>query len=676
MALSPQQKIRLSKLTGRGIARLIRLVRRTSSVAFAPPDAPAVLASHHPAIVATWHGQFMMLAAERPRHVKYAAMVARHGDAELIGEALALQGVELIRGAGAGARLKDRGGAHALRAALNALEDGKSIVMTADVPPGPARIAGTGIVTLARLSGRPIVPAAVASSRYKSLDTWSRMTINLPYSKLAYVVGAPIFVARDLSEAQVEAKRREVEDALNGITLRAYALAGADPKRATPPGRADPNAQPATPGIGLKTYRTITNLLRPAAPLMLKARERAGKEDAGRRSERFGVAGAKRPEGPLVWVHAASVGETNAVLPLVERLGEERPDLAFLLTTGTLTSATIASRRLGKEAIHQFVPLDVPEYTRRFLDHWRPDLAVFTESEIWPNLILETAARSIPLTLVNARMSSKSYGRWKRRPGMSQPIFNRFALVVAQNEKLGRRFGDLGARNVIVAGNLKIDAPPPPANAGDIERLRGALAGRPVLLAASTHDGEEMRMAQAHRLIAAKVLGLCTIIAPRHPDRGRAIAEQLQAKGFRIARRSSGQLPAADTDIYIADTIGELGTLYTLAPVAFIGGSLVERGGQNPIEAVRVGSAVLTGPHWDNFRDSYRALLRHKGAIEVRNADELAKTAIALLSDAEALGRMRDGGAQALLVLGGALERTLEALMGYLPPDAGLRRAS
>ncbi|MGQ0671297.1 MAG: glycosyltransferase N-terminal domain-containing protein [Hyphomicrobium sp.] len=676
MVMTPEQKRRYGKLAGRAAARLIGLVHRTSRVVFEPADARDRLARNNPAIVAAWHGQFMMLASERPEGVPFTAMVARHGDAEVIGEAMALVGVELIRGAGAGARAKDRGGAHALRAALAALDAGKSIVMTADVPPGPARVAGTGIVTLARLSGRPIVPAAVASSRYTSLDTWSRMTINLPWSTLAYVVGEPIFVPREAAPLEVEAKRKEVEVALNAITRRAYALAGADPARATPPGLVDPLAKPAAAGFRLKAYRAATTLLRPAAPLLLKMRERSGKEDAARRNERFGKASAARKPGPLVWVHAASVGEANAVLPLVEKLGETRSDLSFLLTTGTVTSAGIVARRLNGNGVHQYVPIDARDCVNAFLDHWRPDLAVFTESEIWPNLVLETADRGVPLVLVNARMSNKSYGRWRRRPTASQPIFNRFSLVVAQNEKLARRFGELGARNVIFAGNLKIDAPPPAVDAAESARLKQAVAGRPIVVAASTHPGEEEMVAGAHRRIAADVDGLLTVIAPRHPERGPAVAELLKGLGFRIAQRSLGEVPSVATEVYIADTIGELGMLYALAPVAFIGGSLADRGGQNPIEAVRLGAAVITGPHTANFRDAYRTLLRHKGVIEVRSVEELATAAAKLLREEEFRQHLRSGAEMGLQVLGGALDRTLEALEPYLPTDERLRRAS
>ena len=676
MARSPETKATLSRFAGRGIARLIGIVGRTSRVVYEPADLLARLEAAHPVIVATWHGQFMMTSGFWPSaRVKVAAMVARHGDAELIGAAMSQLGVELIRGAGAGVRRKDRGGVQALRQAVRALKDGASIVMTADVPPGPARRAGIGIVTLARLSGRPIVPVASATSRFLALRTWSRMTINLPFSTLAYVIGDPISVAADADEAALEAARVALERSLNAATARAYALAGADLKRVTPLSLDDPTAPPAEPDLRLKMYRTGMSLLRPLAPLVLKLRERSGKEDPRRRGERFGQPTAARPEGVLVWIHAASVGETNCVLPVIDALGAARSDLRFLLTTGTVTSAGLAERRLGPRSLHQYVPLDAPEYADRFLDHWRPDLAVFTESEIWPSLILATSARAIPLALVNARLSHRSRRRWHRNSGMAQPLFNRFDVVLAQNDRLAVGFSSLGARNVIPVGNLKIDAPPPPVDLGELERLKDALRARPVFLAASTHEGEEEIVAEAHRQLARQFEGFCTIIAPRHPERGTAIAERLKDLGFSVAQRSLGFLPGDRTDVYVADTIGELGTLYALSPVAFIGGSLVDRGGQNPIEAVRHGVAVLTGPHWQNFRDAYRALLRHEGAIEVTAARGLAEAVSRLLQNQAELQHMRSGATQALASLSGALEKTVAALLRYLP-DERLKRAS
>ncbi len=676
MARSPRTKAAFNRFAGRAAAGLIRLVDRTSRIVYEPPDALARLRGEHPLIVAVWHGQFMMTHGFKPApDVKVAAMVARHGDAELIGSAMANFGIELIRGAGAGGRRKDKGGAAALRQAARALKGGTSVVMTADVPPGPARRAGLGIVMLARLSGRPIVPVASATSRFVPLDTWSRMTINLPFSKLAYVAGPLIHVAPDADEAALEAARAEVERYLNLTTQRAYELAGGDVNRATPMQAGDPSAPPAAPDMRLKIYRGAMSLMRPLAPVVLKVREHYGKEDPRRRPERLGRPSAGRPEGVLAWVHAASVGETNAVLPVIDGLRAARPDLSVLLTTGTVTSAGLAERRLPERSLHQYVPLDAPEYAKSFLRHWRPDLAVFTELEIWPSLILETSARGIPLALINARLSHRSRRRWQRNKGIAQPLFNRFDVVLAQNERLAMGFSVLGARNVQSVGNLKIDAPPPPVDLGELERLRQALDGRPGFVAASTHEGEEEIIAEAHRTLARTFDTFCTIIAPRHPERGTAIAERLKDLGFSVAQRSLGTLPNARTDIYVADTIGELGTLYALSPIAFVGGSLVDRGGQNPIEAVRHGVAVLTGPHWQNFRDAYRTLLRHQGVVEVTDAKSLAAAVTHLLNSQAEIAHMRAGATQALATMSGALEKTVATLLSYLP-DERLKRAS
>jgi 3-deoxy-D-manno-octulosonic-acid transferase len=625
-----------------------------------------------------WHGQFLLIPTLRPDGMEVRPMVARHGDAEIIGEALRTFGVELIRGAGAGGRKRDRGGAAALRAALSALGEGATVAMTADVPPGPARRAGIGIVTLARLSGRPIIPYAIASSRYRSLSTWSRFTVNMPWSRLAVVAGAPLHVAAEADEAGLEAARAEVERALNQVTRRAYQLAGADPARATPESSADYAGGPARHGLGLRAYRSLTGLAAPAAPLLLGLRERSGKEDAGRRRERMGEASRERPEGALVWLHAASVGEINAILPLIASLRASRPDLRVLVTTVTMTAAEIAARRLGPGDIHQYVPLDAPQFVRRFLDHWRPDLAVFAESEIWPNLILEAGQRGIPLALVNARMSQRSHGRWRRNARFARSLFSRFDIVLAQNERLARRFGELGSRRVEVAGNLKIDAPPPVADPAALEELRADLAGRPLLLAASTHAGEEEIVAGAHRRLAADLPGFATIIVPRHPGRGPEIAATMARLGLASGRRAQGGQGPRGLDVYIADTLGELGTFYALSPIAFVGGSLIEHGGQNPVEAVRHGAAVLTGPSRYNFLDAYDALLRRGGALEVTSAETLAETVRRLLGDERELARMRANATAALASLSGALARTVAALLPLLPappPDEGLRRA-
>ena len=673
MAAAQERTRFIDRMAGGLLARYVRFVRRTSR---GIPEMDAIVADnvkHHPCIVGMWHGEFMLLPLIKPAHKPTDVMLARHGDAEFLGVALEQFGMELIRGAGAAGRGKDRGGTHAYRAAIQALRDGRAVAMTADVPGGQARKAGLGIVMAAKQSGKPVLPVAIATRRYVALNSWSRMTINMPFSSLGFAVGPIVRVPHDATPEDLERYRQDVENGLNAATALAYARAGGDATRATPGSAA---TKVLEPGLGLRSYRALTSFARPIAPLLLASRERRGKEERSRRNERLGRPSVKRPAGRLVWCHAASVGETNAILPLMAALGKERPSLSFLLTTGTVTSAKLAAQRLSPRAIHQYAPLDAPEYVAGFLDHWRPELAVFTESEIWPNLILESSARGIPLALVNARMTKGSFRRWRRSPRFANPLFSRFALVMAQNEALARRFGTLGAPRVIATGNLKIDAPPAAIDTAELERLRSAFQGRPLLIAASTHEGEDEIIADAHRQLAAGLPDLHTIIAPRHPQRGVSIAEMLKGRGLKVARRSLGELPDRASDAYIADTIGELDMLYRLAPVAFIGGSLVDRGGHNPVEAMRQGAVVLVGPHRQNCADAYDAVIGNGGAIVVRSADEIAAAARRLLIDQAELASMRRRAAAALATISGALPRTLEALLQYLPAEEGLARAS
>jgi len=649
-------------------AAYVRLVYATSTIKRDPPDTDAKLFDQHPQILAMWHGQFLLLPKLKPkRPADVRAMVSRHGDAEVIGSVLQKFGMDLIRGAGAGRRKRNRGGATALRESLRALTSGATVAMTADVPPGPARRAGEGIATLAALSGRPVVPFAIASRRFLTLPTWSRFTINLPFSALAIVIGDPVRVATSNDVESIEAGRLAIEQALAEVTSRAYAVAGGiDPL----------NMQAAVkPGLSLKAYRALTSLAVPFAPLILAWRTRRGKEEPDRRSERYGRASAPRPKGFLAWFHASSVGEANAALPVIETIAAERPEVRMLLTTATVTSAQLARSRLPKNVLHQYVPLDNKSYVQRFLHHWRPDLAVLVESEIWPNLVLETKGEGIPLLLINGRMSSSSFKRWRRRPGLSRPLFSAFDLVLAQNDSLAERFAQLGVARTLDVGNLKADAPPPPADLPGKRRLAAAISGRIVWLAASTHPGEEELVAEAHKKMKQDQPTLLTIIVPRHPERGKPIAEALGAN-LRVALRSEGQLPEASTDIYVADTIGELGLFYALSPIAFVGGSLIERGGQNPVEPIKLGAAVLTGPNWQNFRDSYTELLKASGCKEVGNAASLADAALGLLKDEGARKEMTRRAEAAIAAMSGALPRTLAEIEPYLPPRTNLKHAS
>jgi 3-deoxy-D-manno-octulosonic-acid transferase len=430
------------------------------------------------------------------------------------------------------------------------------------------------------------------------------------------------------------------------------------------------------PGLSLRLYRALTSLAAPLTPVILAWRMRRGKEEPGRRPERYGLPSAPRPSGFLAWFHAASVGEANAALPVIDAIASQRPEIRMLLTTGTVTSARLARDRLPRGVLHQYVPLDNQTFVQRFLTHWRPDLAVLVESEIWPNLVLETKARGVPLLLINGRMSPSSYKRWRRRPGLSRPLFTAFDLVLAQNGRLAQRFAKLGVSRTLDVGNLKADAPPPPADLPGRRQLDAALDGRTVWLAASTHPGEDEKVMGAHLKMKIARPDLLTIIVPRHPERGPLIAEQLRAANLKVALRSRGEVPVADTDIYVADTIGELGLFYAIAPVAFVGGSLVERGGQNPVEPVKLGTAVLTGPNWRNFRDSYSELLGSGGALEVRDAQSLAETALRLLEDGAARQAMTERASLTIAGMSGALPRTLAEIERYLPPKTTFKHAS
>ncbi|MBB3770797.1 3-deoxy-D-manno-octulosonic-acid transferase [Angulomicrobium tetraedrale] len=414
----------------------------------------------------------------------------------------------------------------------------------------------------------------------------------------------------------------------------------------------------------IRLYRFATWLATPFIGLLLWRRLTRGKEERGRLRERYGRASAARPKGPLIWLHGASVGEMLAVLPLIDRLRGR--GFKVLLTSGTVTSARLATTRLPPDVVHQFVPLDSPLFVRRFLKHWRPDLVLLVESELWPNLILEVNARHIPLVLVNARMSPKSFASWQRVGSSAGALLGRVDLCLAQAPDDGARLKQLGAPRVIVTGNLKFDSPPPPVDIIAFDRLRYATAGRTALVAASTHPGEEEIVIEAHRQLAERVPGLITVIAPRHPERGPEVARLANEAGCPAVLRSDGYLPDRGTAIYIADTIGELGLFYRLGRVALLGGSLARKGGQNPIEPIKLDLAILHGPHTTNFDDLYRALDADEGAATVIDAPSLAAASFTLLTDGAARQHMVEAAQATIESFGGALDRSLAAIDPYL----------
>lgn len=414
----------------------------------------------------------------------------------------------------------------------------------------------------------------------------------------------------------------------------------------------------------LRAYRMFSAAMTPFTPLLLARRLRRGKEHRLRLPERRGVSVMARPPGPLVWLHGASVGELISVLPLIERLRAR--EVNVLVTSGTVSSSGLAEQRLPRDVIHQFVPLDVPMFVRRFLDHWQPDLALFVESDLWPNIMVETSRRGVPMMLINGRLSETSFKRWRYFPVTIGDLLGRLDLCLARTLADARRFSDLGAPRVVTTGDLKLDVPAPPADKTKLAELNAAIGGRPVISAASTHAGEETPVIDAHRRLRVNFPSLLTIIVPRHPERGAGVAEIARATGLKTKLRSRGEMPDATTDVYVADTVGELGIIYRLAPIVFVGGSLVRHGGQNPIEPAKLGAAILHGPHVWNFADIYATLDKAHGAETITDPSKLTAGFGAMLAQAEARARVADAARTTVDALGGALERTLKSLDPYL----------
>ncbi|RLJ51923.1 3-deoxy-D-manno-octulosonic-acid transferase [Litoreibacter meonggei] len=383
----------------------------------------------------------------------------------------------------------------------------------------------------------------------------------------------------------------------------------------------------------LALYLTASRWMVPLANRKLESRLAEGKEDPDRINERRGIASQPRPRGELVWFHAASVGESLSVLDLIESLIDERPDLNVLITTGTRSSADLLESRLPDQTIHQFVPLDAREYVRTFLDHWKPDVAVWTESEFWPSLIHETSARGIAMISLNTRMSHDSYKKWLWFRGAASALLGKFNLFLAQDRITAKHLQRLGipSDRVRINGSLKESSGALPHDEKEREAISAALETRPVWLAASTHPGEDEIAAEAQRIARRTAPRLLLIIAPRHPERGPEIAEMLRKSGWRVALRSEGVQPDAVIDIYIADTLGEMGLWYRIAPLNFLGGSLVEIGGHNPYEPAALGSAILHGPHIENAKDIYERLDESGGARLVNDSRSLGDAVIELL---------------------------------------------
>ncbi|MGD9656046.1 MAG: 3-deoxy-D-manno-octulosonic acid transferase [Methylocystis sp.] len=414
----------------------------------------------------------------------------------------------------------------------------------------------------------------------------------------------------------------------------------------------------------LKLYRLATIAATPFASSLLNWRARHGREDPERLAERMGESHRPRPGGRLVWLHGASLGETLSLLPLIDRFIQH--GLEVLVTSGTVSSAQVLSARLPAGAFHQYAPLDAPKFIERFLDHWRPDIAVFAESELWPNIVAAVRARGAPLVLANARISRKSAERWRAIPGAAKSVFGAVDLCLAQDSDNAARFMALGARCVRIAGNLKFDVPPPPADSAKLAEFNGAIGARPAWAAVSTHAGEEDIVLDAHVEMAAKTPSLLTIIAPRHRERAAEIVEAARARGLNAALRSQESEPPRDVDVYVVDSVGELGLVFRSVGVVLMGKSLLPGGGQNPIEPAKLGCAILHGPHVENFSEVYNELAAAKAAARVSDAASVARAAHYLLSEPARMRKMGRAAAETVERLGGASRGIMNAVEPYL----------
>jgi 3-deoxy-D-manno-octulosonic-acid transferase len=430
--------------------------------------------------------------------------------------------------------------------------------------------------------------------------------------------------------------------------------------------------------VGLALYRGLTGLGTPLINLYMQRRLAEGKEHPSRIAERRGIASRPRPSSPLAWVHAASVGESQSALSLITKMLRARIDLHVLITTGTVTSAKLLEERLPPRSFHQFVPVDHLRWVRRFLDHWEPNLAVWIESEFWPNLITETTDRNIPMVLANGRISRKSAANWGIVPGFIHDIVGEFKLSLTQTEEEAERFRKLGADPVKCVGNLKFSAAPLPVDDTELARVAATVEDRPCWLAASTHPGEEMLVAEADRIIRKRYPNLLTIIVPRHPSRGASIQKDIAAGGFNVSRRAASDSIAAGDEIHVADTLGELGLFYRVAGITFIGGTMDSHGGHNPLEAAQLDCAILHGPDMANFATVSAQLAAAKATKTITDPISLAREVLGLLDHRDKRAAAANAAARVAESNATVVDHVLEELQPFLdalPPGNSDARA-
>ncbi|MDE7546891.1 glycosyltransferase N-terminal domain-containing protein [Acetobacter fabarum] len=572
------------------------------------------------AVVAFWHEALPLTPAlwwwaERQNPaVNLRVLVSRNSDGRVIADVVAPWRICSIAGS-SNTRGKSKGGAAAMLRMRASLRHGCLVAITPDGPCGPRRQTRPGAEALARLVGRPVIPIG-ASCRAIRLKSWDKMFFPLPFGRGVFVSGAPLWPSSDSHDPA-----QNLQIHMNSLMEQAQVEQDC----------ATTGHVVLRPRVICPSYlwKGVGTLLAPVLPLYLRWRQSKGKEVAGRVREKMGFATIPRPPGKLLWFHAASVGETLSILPLVQACLRQNAHINVLVTTGTVTASTIVAQRFAHErVVHQFMPLDVPRWCQRFLDHWAPQVAVFTESELWPTVLGACHARSLPVVLVNGRMSASSFRLWQHMPGVARRMLAPFAWVSARTEEDAQRLRSLGALSQLPPGDLKTAAPPLPVDAQILADLRAVIGGRPVFVAASTHAGEEEVIARAAQSVRQTYPDLLTILVPRHPERGADIAARLNS----APRRAQNALPTDQDAFWVCDTLGELGLFFRLGDCTFIGNSLpvCPGGGHNPFEPARLGCALATGPQVHNFEEAYHAL--HACVQVVHDERSLATWVVRMLS--------------------------------------------
>ena len=415
-------------------------------------------------------------------------------------------------------------------------------------------------------------------------------------------------------------------------------------------------------------YKTLVRTLYPIViRRYIEKRKKMGKEDVKRFNERVGRPTKPRPAGRLIWLHGASVGESISMLPLINRLLEIYPDAHVMVTTGTTTSAEVMAKRLPERAFHQYLPIDNPVFAARFIRHWQPTIALWFESEFWPGMLSTIKRRNIPLILINGRISNKSFKRWQQFDFVIKEILDCFTACLGQSEEDAYRLRALGAKDAMCLGNLKYAGLPIPVDEEKKKEIQDEIGERPVWLVSSTHSDEEAKIGRYLKELSAKHEGLLTIIAPRHPTRGVEIRDILQDKyQLKTALRSANEKIQPETEVYIADTIGEMGIWYELCPIVFIGGSLIPHGGQNFMEPSRCRDAVIVGPHMHNFTDAMNRAKRADGIIQVDETVDLIDMVDQLLSNKELLEAKRSLAYNWATSEAKVLDGIAEKIQGYM----------